>query len=107
MKRYHFLYFAPNLSAAWFTQAARLYWQAYRPMVIDDLTFVAYVPLNNQLIVTSIARSDTAFFIREQLAQEFPHVIHDPLVYDFLEDVQLTLEARVQTNQPFGVPVDA
>lgn len=105
--RYHFLYFAPNLSAAWFTKASRLYWQAYRPMVIYDLTFVTYVPLNNQIILTTIARSDTAPLLREQLAQELPYVIHDPLVYDFLEDVQLTLEARVQTNQPFGVPVDA
>ncbi|MCB9438206.1 MAG: hypothetical protein H6673_14615 [Anaerolineales bacterium] len=105
--RYHFLYFAPNLSAAWFTQAARRYWQAYRPMVLYDLTFVAYVPLNNQIIITSIARSDSAALIRDQLAQELPHVIHDPLVYDFLDDVQLTLDARVETNQPFGVPVDS
>ncbi len=103
---YHFLYFAPSLSAEWFFRAARLYWQTYRPIVLHDLAIVEYAPRQNSVVVTSLARSDTAPLVRAEITQKYPHVVHDPLVYDYLEDAQLTLEARSQLNQPFGVPLE-
>ena len=102
----HFLYFAPNLGAAWFFQAARRYWETYFPIIVHDLTIVAFVPEDYQIIITTIGRSDTATFIREEIEQQYPQAIHDPLVYDYLEDAQLTLDARLEANQPFGVPIE-
>ncbi len=103
---YHFLYFAPGLEAAWFFRGARQYWLFYRPIVLHDLTIVGYVPADFRVVVTSVARSDTAAMVRARLTQDYAGVVHDPLVYDFVEDLQLTLEARVATNQPFGVPLE-
>jgi hypothetical protein len=34
-----------------------------------------------------------------------PDALFDPVVYDFIEDAQIALEQRAQTNQPFGVPL--
>ncbi len=103
---FHFLYLAPNLSAAWLFRAARLYWQRYQPIVLHDLLIVDYVPADYHVVVTTIARSDTADMIHNLMEQNYSRAVHDPLVYDYLEDAQLTLEARVATNQPFGVPLE-
>jgi hypothetical protein len=57
--------------------------------------------------VTSIARSDTAPVIRQQIDSTLGNrIYHDALVYDFLEDLQLTLDVRAERNEPFGVPLD-
>lgn len=103
---FHFLYFAPNLGAEWFFRGARRYWQTYQPIVLHDLTIVGYVPPEKRAVVTTVARADTATMVRNLMMQNYPSVVHDPLVYDYIDDLQLTLEARVATNQPFGVPLE-
>ncbi|NDJ85540.1 MAG: hypothetical protein GYB66_06615 [Chloroflexi bacterium] len=103
---YHFLYFAPNLSAAWFFQASRRYWEHYRPIVLYNLEIVEYVPTTDRLTITSVARSDTATLVKEDITQRFPNAFHDALVYDYLEDLALTLDVRVELGQPLGVPIE-
>lgn len=102
----HFLYFAPGIGARWFFEASRQYWQAFRPIVIYDLELVQYgydAP-DIEVIITSIARSDTAAEIRASIESRYPDAEHDPLVYDYIEFVALTLDARVAENQPYGRP---
>lgn len=103
---YHFLYFAPGIGARWFFEASRVYWQNYRPLVIYRLNVVAFAPQDARIVITSIARTDTADLVREQIENDFAYVQHDALVYDYIEYVQLTLEARVSQGQPFGRPIE-
>jgi hypothetical protein len=102
---YHFLLLAPNLGAEWLFAGARLYWQTFRPTVINDVELLHLIPLRFSLAVTCIARRDTIDFYREQVAASAARALFDPVVYDYVEDLQLTLDGRAQLYQPFGVPV--
>src|SRR2546421_419839 len=66
---YHFLLIAPNLGAEWLFDAARNYWNRFRPTVISDLSFVRLIPGNYTVAVTAIAQKDTAPQIGVDLAQ--------------------------------------
>ncbi len=101
---YHFIYIAPGLTGDWLFIAARKYWLHFRPSVIASLDWVAYVPPRHQIAITTLGRRDTAQSIRNEIARRFPNAYHDPLVYDFLADMQLTLDGRTAVNQRFGVP---
>ncbi len=102
---YHFLLIAPNLGAEWLFAGARVYWQTFRPTVISDFELLRLIPLRFSLAVTCVARRDIVDQYREQLRQAAPRALFDPVVYDYVEDVQLTLDGRAQLYQPFGVPV--
>ena len=104
---FHFLYIAPGVSVDYFFDGARLFWETFKVIVINDLSLIQHVPNRYSVGITSLSRSDTAAIIREQIDTTFgSRVYHDPLVYDFLEDLQLTLDARAERNEPFGVPLD-
>lgn len=103
--QYHFLYFAPGIGARWFFEGAQRYWTTFRPIVTYDLRLVEYTPTDESVVITSIARTDTADFVRQEIETRFPNVRHDALVYDYVNYVLLTLEARADLNQPFGRPL--
>ncbi len=102
---YHFLLVAPNLGPEWLFDAARAYWDRFRPTVISDLRLVAFIPPPVSVSVTVLARHDRAPAYGVELAQLAPHALFDPVVYDFIEDAQAALDVRAQLNQPFGVPL--
>ncbi len=103
--QYHFLYFAPGIGARWFFEGAQRYWRTFKPIVTYDLRLVEYTPSDESVVITTIARTDTADFIRQEIQSRFPSVRHDALVYDYVNYVLLTLEARTDQNQPFGRPL--
>lgn len=103
---FHFLYLAPGLGVEYFFEAARIYWETYKTIVVHDLSLVRLVPRRYTVAITSLARSDTAALVRDEIETTYgARVFHDPLVYDFLEDMQLTLDIRAERNEPFGVPL--
>jgi hypothetical protein len=102
---YHFLLIAPNLGAEWYFEAARVYWERFRPIVISNLSLISIVPDNRSVSVTIVARRDLVAQLGVELSQLNPDALFDPVVYDFIEDAQAALEQRAQTNQPFGVPL--
>ncbi|MAS35272.1 MAG: hypothetical protein CL610_14765 [Anaerolineaceae bacterium] len=102
---YHFLLIASNLGAEWLFDAARAYWQQFRPTVISDLSLVSIVPEDYTIVVTAIARRDRVAEFGVELAQLAPDAVFDPVVFDFLEDAKQTLDERARLNQPFGVPL--
>ncbi len=103
---FHFLYLAPGVSVDYLFVAARKYWETFRTIVIHDLSLIQHVPRRYSIAITSLSRTDTASLVNEQIANLFgERVYHDPLVYDFPEDLQLTLDARAERNEPFGVPL--
>lgn len=103
---FHFLYLAPGLDVAYFFEAAQLYWETFKAIVVNDLELLRYVPRQYSVAITSLARTDSAPAVRSDIENSFgARVYHDPLVYDFLEDMQITLEARALRNEPFGVPL--
>jgi hypothetical protein len=104
---FHFLYIAPGVSIDYFFDGARQFWETFKVIVIHDLALIQYVPNRYSVAVTSIARSDTAPVVHQQIESTLgDRIYHDPLVYDFLEDLQLTLDVRAERNEPFGVPLD-
>jgi len=103
---FHFLYLAPGLGMEYFFDASRQYWTTFKVIVLHDLDVVRHVPRQYSVAITSLARSDTAQFVRDDIESRFGNrVFHDPLVYDFVEDLQLTLNVRAERNEPFGVPL--
>lgn len=105
---FHFLYLAPGLSVDYFFDAARKYWETFKVIVIHDIEVIRHVPRRYSVAITSLARSDTAAAVRDTIENRYGNrVYHDPLVYDFVEDVQLTLDIRAERNEPFGIPLQS
>ncbi len=104
---YDFLLVAPNLGAEWLFDAARAYWDRYRPTIITDLSFVQLIPADKRIVVTVIALRDMASQLGVQLAQINPNAYYDPVVYDLFEQTKAALDERVRLSQPFGVPINA
>ena len=103
---FHLIYIDPTLSADWFFVAAERYWLRYRPTVITSLDFLSLLPTRRTVVLTTLARRDFAKKIADDLAKKFPSVIHDPLVYDFPAEMQITLDGRVNLFQRYGLPND-
>ena len=99
---FHFLALAPGLQADWFLIAARRYWQRFRPTVVGDLRLVAVIPPDKRVAITTLARSDTASVLRDQINASFPGVSHDDLVSDSIEDMQAVLDMRAELGRRFG-----
>ena len=104
MADYHFLYIDPTLGPDWFFMAARRYWERFRPMVITNWDLVGYVPGRRSIAITTLARRDMAQKIADDVKNNFPRARHDPLVYDYVEEMQITLDGRADLQQRFGVP---
>ncbi|MEP6988309.1 MAG: hypothetical protein ABI970_22075, partial [Chloroflexota bacterium] len=102
---YHFLLIAPNLGAEWLFDAAREYWSRFRPIVVTDLELVRLIPKGYSIIVTMVARRDTATQWGVFLAQNVPDALLDGVVYDAFEQTRTALNQRAETTQPFGVPL--
>lgn len=102
---YHFLLIASNLGAEWFFEAARAYWEVFRPTVISDLPLVSIVPEDASVAVTAVVRRDRVALIGVELAKINPKALYDPVVFDFIEDAQAALNERASLYQPFGVPL--
>src|SRR5262249_10566590 len=101
---YHFMYIDQTLNADWLFTASRRYWDAFRPMVIADLDLVGFVPAGRSVAITTLARRDMAPSIAAMVKKRYPAAYHDPLVYDEVQEMQLTLDGRADFQQPFGVP---
>jgi hypothetical protein len=104
MPDYHFLYIDPSLGPDWFFVAARRYWERFRPTVVTSLDLIGYIPERRSIAITTLARRDMAKMIADNVKKTFPRAQHDPLVYDFVEEMKLTLDGRADLQQPFGVP---
>ena len=104
---YHFLLVAPNLGAEWLFDAARNYWDAFRPTVIPNFNFLIFIPQQRTVSVTVIARRDTAPEIGVELSQIRPSAYFDAVVFDNFEDARVELNRRAEQQQPFGVPLTA
>jgi hypothetical protein len=106
LPNFHFIYLAPGLSVDYFFVAARRYWQTFRAIVIYDLSLIDYIPGQYSIAITTLARSDTAPSVKALIESSYgARLYHDLLVYDFVEDLQLTLDARAERNEPFGLPL--
>jgi|GEM_PF-456929 len=103
LPNYHFLLIASGLGAEWLFDAGRAYWTRFRPIVVSDLELVRLIPKGYTIIVTLVARRDTASQWGVWLAQNVPDALLDPVVYDAFEDTRNALNQRAQMYQPFGV----
>lgn len=101
---FHFVYIDPALGPDWLFVAARRYWARFRPIVVNDLTLIDYVPKRQRIAITILARRDLAPTLIADIRKRFPNAQHDPLVYDVPEELRLTLDGRATLEQRFGVP---
>src|SRR5258706_10789283 len=99
---YHFLYIESSLGADWFFLAGRRYWERFRPIVVIDLDLIGYVPDRRSIAITTLARRDIAKKVAADIKKNFPRAYHDPLVYDFVDEMKLTLDGRTDLQQRFG-----
>jgi len=99
---YHWLILAPGLQADWFFQAARSYWQTFRPTVMPTWNLIGLIPSNKSLAVTVLARSDTVDYVNQRIRDTYPNVIYDPVVFDTLHEMQAELDRRAAENKRFG-----
>jgi hypothetical protein len=101
---YHILYLGPGLNADWLFKYGRVYILHFEPALTATLDTLQFIPPRRVVAITSIARRDTAQRIAQEVARRFPRAYHDALVYDFPEELQMTLEGRVSLEQRLGVP---
>lgn len=102
---YHFLLISPSLGAEWFFDAARQYWEKFRPTTVNDLELARLIPAGFTIAVTVVARRDTASQLGVSVAQALPDALFDPVVQDTFEDMKRVLNERAANNQPFGIPL--
>lgn len=102
---FHFLLIAPNLGAEWLFDAARRYWERYRPTVIEDYDFIPLIPPDRTITVTVVARRDSAPALGVELMRIRPDAYYDPVVRDTFEETKAELMRRADESQPFGVPI--
>jgi len=101
----HFLYIARNIPADWFFDAARAYWDRFRPTVISNFDLLSILPSDRTIIVTALVMRDSAAVAGVDLARSRPDVYFDAIVRDSFEEASITFAQRVGLNQPFGVPL--
>jgi hypothetical protein len=99
---HHWLLLAPGLQADWFFQAARKYWQVFRPTVITEWGWIDRIPNSNSLAITVLARTDTITYMNSQLRDQWPTVLWDPIVFNTLEQMAAELNRRATTLERFG-----
>jgi hypothetical protein len=99
---YHWLILGPGLQADWFFTAAQRYWQTFRPTVLTDWNLIKFVPLSRTLAVTVLARSDTIGYLKRRVRDRWPNIYFDAVVFDTLEEMQATLDQRVDLLKRFG-----
>lgn len=102
---FHFLFIAPNLGVEWFFDAARQYWDRFRPTVISNFDFLSFVPPNRAVIVTAIMMRDYGARAGVDLARVRPSAYFDAIVRDTYEETKQVLDQRAMLAQPFGVPI--
>jgi hypothetical protein len=102
---YHFMYVDAALGVDWVWIAARRYWIRFRPFVTSDLEIIAhaYRQPTLKVAITALTRRDMAPKLREDISTQFPLAFFDPLVYDYPEEMRLTLDTRTEFGQRFGV----
>lgn len=105
LPEFHFLLIAPALGSEWLFDAARAYWDRFRPTVVSGVDFVRLIPPQRSVAVTVIARRDAIAQYGVQLAQFVPLGFFDPVSYPTIEDTKRVLDERAFLNQPFGVPL--
>jgi hypothetical protein len=99
---FHWLILAPGLQAEWFFQAARRYWQSFRPTLMTDWDMIGYLPRKKSLAVTVLARPDTIDYLDANIRDEWPNVFYDPIVADDLAAMQAELDRRADAQRRFG-----
>jgi hypothetical protein len=102
---YHFLLIAPNLGAEWLFDAARAYWERFRPIVASDLELARLLAPMFRVIVTVVARRDTAAAWGQTLADVAPNALFDAVIFDSFDDAKAYLNNRAAQTQPFGIPL--
>jgi hypothetical protein len=99
----HFLILAPDLPGVWFTQAARRFWLAFRPAVLDDWQSLRQIPADKNILVTVLARPQSETMLPEQIKDLHPNLHLDMVVADDLTTMEVQLNKRAESGQPLGV----
>jgi hypothetical protein len=102
---YHFLFIASGLGSEWLFDAARTYFDRFRPTVVTDFSLIQLIPPDYSIAVTLIARRDAVASLSVQLAQLRPDALADPIVFDTAAEAKVYLDERAALSQPFGVPL--
>ncbi|MBN1122607.1 MAG: hypothetical protein JXJ17_16135 [Anaerolineae bacterium] len=99
----HFLILAPDLPGVWFTQAARQFWLAFQPAVLNDWQSLKQIPTTNNILVTVLARPQSEIAILEQIKNLYPNLHLDMVIADDLTTMEVQLNKRAESGQPLGV----
>lgn len=104
---FHFLFVPPALGPTWLMGAAQRYWGRFRPIAINNIELIGFVPPRLSVVITTFSRRDLAAPLRADLREKFPTARLDFLVYDAIEELRMTLDGRAALGQRFGLPGDA
>lgn len=99
---YHFLYIDPNLGAEWLFDAAREYWEHFRPTVLSDFAFLSLIPRGKVVVVTAITRRDRVNQIGVELAQVRADAVYDPIAQDEFNQMRTALNQRADNEMEYG-----
>jgi hypothetical protein len=100
---FHVVVLAPGLNPDWFFEAARSYYNTYRPIVAPTWDYIRFIPRDRSLAMTVIAPLDMIETMRSVIQQQYPNVLFDLIAYgDHPGLIGETLNQRVLTNRRYG-----
>lgn len=99
---YHVMVLAPGMESAWFFQAAHRFWQAFHPIVTEDIGLLGLLPSEAAIAVTMISHTDAALSLKAQIEATRPDALLNMIVMDDLPLMESVLNARADSDAPFG-----
>lgn len=99
---FHAVLLAPGLEPGWFFEAARAYWNTFRPVVTTVWNFVEHIPYDRSLAVTVISPPDMVESMKQVIQEQYPNVVFDVLPITDTLGITETLNARVWANRRLG-----
>lgn len=95
----HWIVVSPD--AAWFFQAARLYWPQFRPTIMTTLAMLGHIPDGVDLVVTVLVPAENAARIRHAIQKARPTTTIDIIAYKSPKTVKEELDRRAADHRRF------
>lgn len=102
---FHLLILGRALSADWFFETARAYWEQFRPIVTTRVDYFDMMPYDKSLAVTLIIPQDQRDAVEQEIRAKYPNTYIDTIALESdatLERVARIFEMRAQVGRRFG-----
>lgn len=101
---FHAVILASQQETNWFyeIEAARRYWEAFRPSVLLDYEIIHFLPHDVSLMITLITTPEMRYTVHDSILQRWPYVGIDVVEVTSAMQLAEILGSRAAANRRFG-----